>query len=89
LLGWAGFESLSEARRFAWVSYRPAPLKTPVPSVMVAAGMAGSADAKLAWRSVVGAQLEVIDVPGDHIRFLRPPLERHFVEKLKAWIDQR
>ena len=89
LLGRAGFESPSEARRFAWASYRAAPLKTPVPSVMVAAGLAGSADAKSAWRSVVGAQLEVIDVPGDHTRFLRPPLERHFVEKLKAWIDQR
>jgi acyl-coenzyme A synthetase/AMP-(fatty) acid ligase/thioesterase domain-containing protein/acyl carrier protein len=88
LLGGAGFDIPSDAARFAWLSYRATPLRIAVPTLIVAAQVARSSHAKAAWRSVLGEQLEVIDVPGDHVRFLRPPLDCSLVDKIEKWIEK-
>jgi acyl-CoA synthetase (AMP-forming)/AMP-acid ligase II/surfactin synthase thioesterase subunit/acyl carrier protein len=89
LLGGAGFDIPSDAMNFAWSSYRAKRLRIEVPTLIVAAEAARSSHAKAAWRSVLGEQLEVIDMPGDHLRFLRSPLDCILVGKIEKWIEKR
>lgn len=89
LLGGEGFEDTSDAQSFAWRSYRAKALKHEVFTLIVAASDARPTHVKEAWRSVIGDQLEVINVLGDHTRFLQPPLDPRFVDDVKKWIETR
>jgi hypothetical protein len=89
LLGGTGFDTPSDAQSFAWLSYRAVRLQVEVPTLLIAAQQARSPHVQAAWRSVIGARLEVLDVQGDHFKFLRPPIDPCLVDKIEQWIGNR
>jgi hypothetical protein len=48
----------------------------------------GCVEQDLGWGPLALGGLEILDVPGDHDRFMRPPLVRHVAGHLRRCISE-
>jgi thioesterase domain-containing protein len=66
-------------------SYQPAGPAVRAPTLIVSAARSPNALTRKLWPSVLGGQVSVLDVDGDHYEFLRPPMVADVATAILSW----
>lgn len=79
--------NLDEAHFIAGWRYRPTPIELPRALLISAQDDTVGWPVRDHWQRLLGQTLTVIEQPGTHMSFIRPPLAKPLAKKIDEWLD--